>query len=165
MELDADAAEDKGGYAKELGEDFYRKQRELMAKVVAVSDVVITTAAIPGKKSPVLVTKEMVESMKAGSVIVDLAAERGGNCEGTEFGKEVNINGVTIIGPKNIPSEIPFHASQMYSKNVQTFLKEIIKDNELNLDPENEVITGTLVAKGGAIVHERVKDLYSGKEA
>ncbi|HHQ49554.1 MAG TPA: Re/Si-specific NAD(P)(+) transhydrogenase subunit alpha, partial [Acidobacteria bacterium] len=115
LELETEEAEDAGGYAKELGEDFYRKQREMMLRVVAGSHVVITTAAIPGKKAPILVTREMVEGMEPGSVIVDLAAERGGNCELTVPGETVVESGVTILGPLNIPSTVPYHASQMYS--------------------------------------------------
>jgi len=159
MELEADGAEDQGGYAKEMGEAFLAKQRELMMSVCKESHVVITTAAIPGKKSPVLVTKEMVAAMMPGSVIVDLAAERGGNCELTQADQVVVAHDVTIHGPTNLPSTIPFHASQMFSKNVLTFLKEISVDGKLKVDMENEVHSGTLVARGGEVVHERVKAL------
>jgi NAD(P) transhydrogenase subunit alpha len=156
LELETDTAEDAGGYAKELGEDFYTRQREMMLSVVADSDVVITTAAIPGKKAPVLVTREMVEGMHRGSVVVDLAAERGGNCELTEPGQRVDHNGVTILGPLNIPAEVPYHASQMYSKNVTTFLLHLVKEGELVIDVDDEITRGTLITRDGAVVHERV---------
>ncbi|GAB6164070.1 Re/Si-specific NAD(P)(+) transhydrogenase subunit alpha [Thermostilla marina] len=156
IELENQEAEDQGGYAKELGEEFYRKQREMMLRVVAESDVVITTAAIPGKKAPLLVTKEMVAAMRPGSVIVDLAAERGGNCELTKAGETVVENGVTIIGPVNLPSAVPYHGSQMFSKNVQTFLANMTKDGKLEIDTEDEIIRDTLVARDGKIVNERV---------
>jgi NAD(P) transhydrogenase subunit alpha len=156
LELETDSAEDAGGYAKELGEDFYTKQREMMLSVVAESDVVITTAAIPGKKAPILVTREMVEGMHRGSVVVDLAAERGGNCELTVPGERVDHNGVIILGPLNIPSDVPYHASQMYSKNVTTFLLHLVKDAELVVDLGDEITKGTLITRDGAVVHERV---------
>jgi len=156
IELSTDAAEDAGGYAKELGEDFYAKQREMMLSVVAESDVVITTAAIPGKKAPILVTREMVEGMHRGSVVVDLAAERGGNCELTRPGERVDHNGVLIIGPLNIPADVPYHASQMYSKNVTTFLLHLVNDGELVVDLDDEITKGTLITRDGAVVHERV---------
>ncbi len=156
LELSTDAAEDAGGYAKELGEDFYTKQREMMLSVVAESDVVITTAAIPGKKAPILVTREMVEGMHRGSVVVDLAAERGGNCELTAPGERVDHNGVLIIGPLNIPADVPYHASQMYSKNVTTFLLHLVNDGELVVDLDDEITRCTLITRDGAVVHERV---------
>ena len=156
LELETDTAEDAGGYAKELGEDFYAKQREMMLSVVAESDVVITTAAIPGKKAPILVTREMVEGMHRGSVVVDLAAERGGNCELTVPGERVDHDGVIILGPLNIPSDVPYHASQMYSKNVTTFLLHLVKDGELAVDLDDEITKGTLITRGGAVINERV---------
>jgi NAD(P) transhydrogenase subunit alpha len=159
MELEAGAAEDAGGYAKALGEDFYRKQRELMASVVAESDVVVTTAAIPGKPSPLLITKAAVEGMRPGSVIVDLAAERGGNCELTRAGETVAHAGVTILGPLDLPSTVPYHASQMFAKNVATFLLHLVKDGALVLDPEDEITAGTLVTRDGQVVHPRVREL------
>jgi NAD(P) transhydrogenase subunit alpha len=159
MELDAGSSEDKGGYAKELGEDFYRKQRELMMEVVTRSDVVITTAAIPGKKSPVLITAEMVEKMRPGSVIVDLAAERGGNCELTVADQRTVQHGVTLHGPTNVPSTVPYHASQMFSKNVTTFLNSLVKEGKLQLNLEDEVISGTLVTRDKDVVHPRMRDL------
>jgi len=156
LELETDTAEDAGGYAKELGEDFYTKQREMMLSVVAESDVVITTAAIPGKKAPILVTREMVEGMQRGSVVVDLAAERGGNCELTVPGERVDHNGVLILGPLNIPAAVPYHASQMYSKNITTFLLHLVKDGELVVDLDDEIAKGTLITRDGAVVHQRV---------
>ncbi len=160
LDIDSGQAEDKGGYAKALGEDFYRKQREEMAKVVAASDVVVTTAAIPGKKSPLLVTKEAVEAMAPGSVIVDLAAERGGNCELSKADEVVHVHGVTIFGPTNITTSIPYHASQMYAKNVVTLLRHLVnKEGQLNLDFEDEITRGVVVTHGGEIKHERVRDI------
>ncbi|MBD3869672.1 MAG: Re/Si-specific NAD(P)(+) transhydrogenase subunit alpha [Acidobacteria bacterium] len=160
MPLETADAEDAGGYAKDQGEDFIRKQRELMAKVVAENDVVITTAAIPGRKSPVLVTADMVKGMQPGSVIIDLAAERGGNCELTRADEIVVEHGVTILGPINLPAEIPFHASQMYSKNLTTFLLHLIdKEGNFTLNTDDEITAGTLVTQGGKVVHPRVLDL------
>ena len=163
LELETDTAEDAGGYAKELGEDFYTKQREMMLSVVAESDVVITTAAIPGKKAPILVTREMVEGMSRGSVVVDLAAERGGNCELTVPGERVDHNGVTILGPLNIPSDVPYHASQMYSKNITTFLLHLVKDGEVVINLDDEITRGTLITRDGSVVHERVLDAAGSK--
>jgi NAD(P) transhydrogenase subunit alpha len=156
FELDAEASEDAGGYAKELGEDFYRKQREMMLSVVAASDVVITTAAIPGKKAPILVTAEMVKGMHPGSVIVDLAAERGGNCELTKVDETVIEGGVKIIGPGNIPTTVPYHASQMYAKNIATFLLHLVDEGSLKIDTEDEITEGTLITQGGKVVNPRV---------
>jgi NAD(P) transhydrogenase subunit alpha len=159
LPLEASEAEDKGGYAKAMGEEFYKKQRELMARVLAESDVVITTAAVPGKKAPVLVTGEMVKGMVPHSVIVDLAAERGGNCELTRSGETVVEHGVTIIGPVNIPSSTPYHASQMYAKNVSTFLMHIVKDGKLQLDMEDEITHDTMTTRGGEVVNPRVREI------
>ena len=159
MDLETGDAQDKGGYAKDLGDEFIRKQRELMTKVVAENHIVITTAAIPGKKSPVIVTADMVRGMQPGSVIVDLAAERGGNCELTRPDETVVENGVTILGPCNLSSTIPFHASQMFARNVVTFLKEISKDGAVALDMENEVHSGTLLTHEGEVSHPRIREL------
>ena len=162
IDVDAGGAEDKGGYAKELGEDFYRRQRERLTNVIRESDVVITTAAIPGKRSPILVTAEMVRTMAPGSVIVDIAAERGGNVEGTQPGETVVINGVSLCGPLNLPSTIPYHASQMYAKNVATFLKNLLdKGNKLNINREDEIIRETLVTHQGEVAHARIKELMT----
>lgn len=159
LEVEAGDAEDKGGYAKALGEDFYRRQRELMTEVIAESDVVITTAAIPGKQAPVLVTAEMVTKMPPGSVIVDLASERGGNCELTKADEAVQSHGVTILGPTNIVAGAPFHASQMYGKNVVTLLQHLIKEGQIELDLSDEITQGVVMTKGGEIVHARVREV------
>ncbi|MGD8414000.1 MAG: Re/Si-specific NAD(P)(+) transhydrogenase subunit alpha [Candidatus Latescibacterota bacterium] len=159
MELESGDAEDAGGYAKEMGEDFLRKQRELMTEVVKENDVVITTAAIPGKKSPVLITEDMVKGMQPGSVIVDLAAERGGNCELTKAGEEVVYNDVKILGPVNIPAMIPYHASQMFARNVVTFIQNMVKDHQINIDLEDEIIKESLVTSGGEVVNPRVREI------
>jgi NAD(P) transhydrogenase subunit alpha len=150
-------AEDPSGYARELGEAFYRRQQELIAQVVAGVDVVISTAAIPGKKAPVLITAEAVERMQPGSVIVDCAAERGGNCELTRPNRRVMTeNHVTILGPTNIASTVPHEASLMYAKNVTAFLLNMMKDGKLEIDLEDEIVRGTLVMRRGEIVHKRV---------
>jgi NAD(P) transhydrogenase subunit alpha len=159
LPLDTAASEDKGGYAAAQDESFYRRQREMMAKSVAASDVVITTAAVPGKKSPVLVTAEAVAGMAPGSVIVDLAAERGGNCELTKADETVHTNGVTILGPTNLPATVPYHASQMYAKNITTFVQHLVKDGAVRFDLEDEIIRDTLVTHRGEIVNARIKDL------
>jgi NAD(P) transhydrogenase subunit alpha len=159
LELEADDAEDKGGYAKAMGEEFYRKQREMMTRVVAEQDVVVTTAAVPGKKAPILVTGDMVRGMSPGSVIVDLAAERGGNCELTRPGETVEVNGVKILGPLNLAATVPYHASQMYSKNIATFFQNLVKNGVISLDTEDEIIRDTMITKGGEIVSPRVKEL------
>jgi NAD(P) transhydrogenase subunit alpha len=161
MPLDSAAAEGAGGYAQQMDEDFYRRQRDLMTRVVAESDVVITTAAVPGKKAPVLVTGEMVARMAPGSVIVDLAAERGGNCELTKAGQTVVHGGVTILGPTDLPAEVPQHASQLYSKNITTYLLYLVKEGQLALDAEDEIVRETLVARGGEVVHPRIKQLLA----
>jgi len=155
------AAEDKGGYAKAMGEEFYRRQRELLANVLAEQDVVITTAAVPGKKAPVLITEEMVRRMSPGSLIVDIAAERGGNCALTRAGEVVDEAGVRIFGPVNLASAVPYHASQMYARNIATFLKHLIKDGQLALNAEDEIVRETLVTHGGEVVHPRVRELVT----
>jgi NAD(P) transhydrogenase subunit alpha len=157
FDLETESTEDKGGYAKEMDAAFYKKQQQMMSQVISENDVVIATAAVPGKKAPVLVTKDMVSGMKQGSVILDLAAEQGGNCEVTEPGSTVEVGGVTVIGPLNIPSMVAFHASQMYSKNITNFLALMVKDGKLEIDTEDEIISGSLVTDGGAVVHEAVK--------
>jgi NAD(P) transhydrogenase subunit alpha len=159
MDLEAGDSEQSGGYAKEMDEEFYRRQRELMTRVVAENDVVITTAAIPGRQAPILVTAEMVTGMQPGSVIVDLAAERGGNCESTVAGENVSAHGVTILGPVNLPASIPYHASEMLSKNATTFLLNLVSDGAIQLDTEDEIVRETLVTRGGEVVHPRIRDL------
>ena len=157
LDLETGTSEDKGGYAKAMGEDFYRRQRQLLGDVLAENSVVITTAAIPGKKAPILVTAEMAARMAPGSIIVDIAAERGGNCELTRPGEIVEHNGVQIFGPVNLPSEVPYHASQMYSKNILTFLKYLIKDGQIVLNREDEIVRETLVTHAGEVVHPRLQ--------
>jgi len=158
LELETGAAEDKGGYAKAMGEEFYRRQRELLGNVLAEQHVVIATAAVPGRKAPILITREMVARMAPGSVIVDIAAERGGNCELTRAGETVNAGGVHILGPVNLPAAVPYHASQMYAKNIATFLKYLIHDRHLALDREDEIVRETLVTFAGEVVHPRVRE-------
>jgi NAD(P) transhydrogenase subunit alpha len=157
LQLDTGQTGQSGGYAAQMDEQFYAKQRQMMIKVVGESDVVITTAAIPGKKSPVLVTAEMVEKMAPGSVIVDLAAERGGNCELTRANETVVQHGVTIIGPVNLPAEVPYHSSQMYSKNISTFLLHVVRDGQLRISVDDEIVRDTLVAHQGQVVNNRVR--------
>jgi len=147
-----------GGYAKEISEASKQRTQEVVTEHVKNADVVITTAQVPGKKAPLLVTEEMVAQMNPGSVIVDLAAEQGGNCAGTEPGKDVVRHGVTIIGPINLPSSMPVHASQMYAKNVATLLQYMVKDGNLQLNFEDDIIGSTCVTHGGEILNQRVKD-------
>jgi NAD(P) transhydrogenase subunit alpha len=165
LDVEAAGAEDKGGYAKAMGEEFYRRQREAMGSVLAQQNVVITTAAVPGRKAPVLITREMVARMAPGSVIVDIAAERGGNCELTRAGEVVEENGVMIHGPVNLPSTIPYHASQMYAKNIATFLKHLIQNGQLALNPEDEIVRETLVTHAGEVTHARVRELLGAVNA
>jgi NAD(P) transhydrogenase subunit alpha len=164
MPLETTDSEDKGGYAKAQDEAFYRRQREMMLRVVAESDVVVTTALIPGKKAPILITAEMVDGMAPGSVVVDLATERGGNCELTRPDEVVVHKGVTILGPSNPSALVPNHASQMYSKNITTFLAHLLgKDGAtkaaLELDLSDEITRETLLTRDGDVVHARVKEL------
>jgi len=161
LPIEAKDAQDAGGYAKAQDEDFYRRQRELLGKVVANNDVVITAAVVPGKKSPVLVTREMVAGMAPGSVIVDLAAERGGNCEFTQAGKVIVEHGVTIVGLFNLATAVPYHASQMYAKNITAFLVYMVKEGKLQLNLEDEIIQSTLVTLGGEVVNARVREFFS----
>lgn len=154
-----DTSEGEGGYAKEQTEEQKQAQQQLMADTVAESDVVITTAAIPGRPAPKLIPADMVAAMAPRSVIVDLAAERGGNCELTQPGQTIETdNGVTILGPANVPADVPYHASQSYAKNVATFLDHLIDEGQLNIDTEDEITAGTLVCRDGQIVHPRVRE-------
>src|SRR5688572_21489100 len=141
-----------------MDESFYRRQREMMAKVIAGCDVVIATAAVPGKKAPVLVTGEMVDAMPPGSVIVDVAAEQGGNCEVTRAGENVVRNGVTVMGPVNLAATVPYHASLMFARNVANFLALIVKDGAVKVDPADDIVRETLVARGGEVVHPKVRE-------
>jgi H+-translocating NAD(P) transhydrogenase subunit alpha len=158
LPLQTAEAQDQGGYARELEESVYEKQRELMLKAVAASDAIITTAAIPGKKAPILVTADMVRTMAPGSVIIDLAAERGGNCELTRADETVVENGVTILGPTNLAATVPLHASQMYSRNLATFLAHLVKGGVLNFDLSDQIVRETLVTRDGEIVQHRVRE-------
>lgn len=162
LEIDlGESGEGAGGYAKELSEEAHKKEVELLAKAVKENDIVVTTAAIPGRKAPVLITAEMVPTMRPGSVIVDLAAETGGNCELTEAGKTVVKHGVTIIGATNVPSTMPYHASQMYSRNIASLLALFVKDGKADVGVDDDVVKGTLITNGGQVVHEGTKKLLA----
>ena len=160
LPIEVKDAQDAGGYAKAQDETFYQRQRELLGNVVAESDVVITTAVVPGKKSPVLVTKEMVARMAPGSVIVDLAAERGGNCELTRPDEVIIVNGVTIVGTINLASTVPYHSIQMYAKNLANFLAHLVKEGKLQMNLNDEITSGTLVTQGGELVNAKVREFY-----
>ncbi|CAI8038137.1 NAD(P) transhydrogenase subunit alpha part 1 [Geodia barretti] len=159
LELDTGEAEATGGYAQAMGEEFYKRQRELLSNVVADSDVVITTAAVPGRKAPILITEEMVKAMNPGSVIVDVAAEGGGNCELTKPAETVEQYNVTIMGPTNLASSIPLHASQMYARNQLSFLRNIVKDGDLNLDMSDQITRDSLLTHNGEVVNNRVREM------
>ena len=161
LPIEAKDAQDASGYGKAQDESFYQKQRELLGKTVAESEVVITAAVIPGKKSPVLVTKEMVERMTPGSVIVDLAAERGGNCQLTKPDETVVVHGVTIIGEFNLAGTVPYHASQLYARNVSAFLQHLAKDGKLQLNLQDDIIRETLVTYEGTVVNAKVREFFS----
>ncbi len=161
LDVDAKASEDKGGYAKAMDEEFYRRQRALLTEVIREQDVLITTAAVPGRKAPILVTREMVAAMQPGSVIVDIAAERGGNCELTVPGKTMVFDGVSVMGPLNVPSMVPYHASQMFGSNMTAFVKLLVKDGALALNREDEIIRETLVTYESKVVHPRVLELIA----
>ena len=158
LPLETGNAQDAGGYAKAQDEAFYAKQRELLGNVIAESDAVITTAAVPGKKAPVLVTEAMVKRMPPGSVILDLAAERGGNCELTRAGERILEHGVTILGPINLASGAPYHASQMYAKNLTTFLQNLVKDGKVRPPESDDIIRDTLLTQGGEVVNARARE-------
>jgi len=159
VEIPLQGGEGAGGYAKAMDEEFYRRQREFLQGVLAQTDVAITTAAIPGKKAPILITADMVRAMPPGAVIVDLAAERGGNCEATKPGETIDVQGVTVAGPLNIASTVPNHASQMYSQNALAFLKLLVRNGKPLLDLTDEVVSGTLLSKGGEVVHPLVREI------
>ena len=159
LDLPTESSEGAGGYAKKQSEEFLRMQREQMTEVVARQDIIITTAAIPGAKSPILVTEDMLKAMKTGSVLVDLAAERGGNCESTQMGTTVVAHGVTIVGPENLASDVAYHASQMYGKNIQTLLELILEEGEINLNFEDEIVAGTVIAHAGEVPHPYMRKL------
>jgi H+-translocating NAD(P) transhydrogenase subunit alpha len=159
LEIDAQAAEGQGGYAKQMDEEFYRLQREQLAKIIAENDVVISTAAVPGKKAPLLITADAVRAMQPGGVIVDLAAQSGGNCELTKPGEITVVNGVSILGPTNLPSEVPQHASQMFSRNVTTFITHLIRDGQFVFDTSDPIVAETLITRAGNVVHPGVRKL------
>jgi H+-translocating NAD(P) transhydrogenase subunit alpha len=159
VEIPLQGGEGAGGYAKAMDEEFYRRQREFLQGVLAQTDVAITTAAIPGKKAPILITADMVRAMPAGAVIVDLAAERGGNCEATRPGETIDFHGVTVAGPLNLAATVPNHASQMYSQNALAFLKLLVRNGKLLLDLTDEVVAGTLLTKGGEVIHPLVREI------
>lgn len=160
LPIEAQNAQDARGYGVAQDETFYARQRELLNKVVAESDIVITAAVIPGKKSPVLVTADMVKGMAPGSVIVDLAAERGGNCELTKTGETVKAGGITIIGAINLASSVPYHASQMYARNLTTFLTYLVKDGKLQMNLQDEIVRETLITHNGEVVNSRVREFF-----
>jgi len=159
LDLETGASEGQGGYAKAMDEEFYRRQRAALQEVIREQDVLITTAAVPGKRAPILVTAQMASAMAPGSVIVDIASERGGNCELTRPGETVMHQGISILGPLNLASTAPYHASQMYGSNVAAFLKLMVKNGELTINREDEIIRETLVTHGGEIVNARVSEL------
>ena len=161
LELNTEGSEGSGGYAEAMDEEFYRRQREMMARVVAKSDVVITTAAVAGRKAPMLITEEAVQGMHPGSVIVDLAAEGGGNCELTRPGEKVEYNGITILGPTDLPSTVAHHASQMYARNVAAFLHNLVKEGQLDLNLEDEIIRDTLLTHQGEVINPQVRELLA----
>ena len=161
LPIEAKDAQDARGYGTAQDESFYNRQRELLGRVVQESDVVITAAVIPGKKSPILVTEDMVKGMAPGSVIFDLAAERGGNCELTQTGQTLVKHGVTIIGAINLASGVPYHASQMYARNVTAFLTHLVRDGKVQLDMTDEIIRETLLTREGEVVNQRVREFFS----
>ena len=165
LDLSTDDAEGAGGYATAQSEQFYQRQRELLGEHVAASDVVITTALVPGQRAPLLIEESVVERMRVGSVIVDLAAEKGGNCACTRPDEEVVVHGVRLIGWTNLPSFVPTHASQMYARNVTTFLDHLLEEGRLKLDLEDEITAGTLIAHGGRVVNERIQELLGSGRA
>jgi NAD(P) transhydrogenase subunit alpha len=162
LDLETGEAEDTGGYARKMDERFYEKQREMMSRVLAESDVVITTAAVPGSRAPVLITDSMVAGMQHGSVIVDLAAESGGNCELTSPGETVTAHGVKIIGPVNLPASMPFNASQLYSKNIASFFQVLAEESCLDVRCPDEIATSSLLTFDGELVHTKVKETLYG---
>ncbi len=162
LELEIDA-EDQGGYARELTTEEKVKEQQMVSAAVARADIVITTASIPGRKAPVLITKETVATMRPGAVIIDLAAESGGNCELTQSGKTVKEHGVTIVGPQNLPARVAFHASQMYAKNLQSFLTLLVsEDGALTRDFSDEILASSLLVNAGDVQHKPTRDLISG---
>jgi NAD(P) transhydrogenase subunit alpha len=165
VELPLEAQEGQGGYAKEQSEDFLRRQRELIGQHVAAADVVITTAAIPGRRAPILVTKEMVAAMRPGSVIIDLAADTGGNVDATRAGEVIALNGVTVDGTRNVASTMPVHASQLFSRNVSALLLLLVKNGNLSLDLNDEVVKGSCLTHAGEVIHPRAREALEAAKA
>jgi NAD(P) transhydrogenase subunit alpha len=159
LELELEAQEGQGGYAREQSEEFLTRQREMLTERVGAADVVITTAAIPGRRAPVLVTGAMVRGMRRGSVLVDLAADTGGNCELTRPGQVIEVDGVWLDGTTNVPATVPLHASQLYARNVTNLLRHLAPEGELKLDMEDEITRGSCVTHGGEVVNERARQL------
>ena len=162
LDVGSEETEGEGGYAKQISKDLHQKELELIGKQAKKADVVITTAQVPGKKAPILITEQIVKEMQAGSVIVDLAADQGGNCELTELGNKTTVHGITICGFLNLPSSMPTHASQMFSKNMESVISHLIKNNQLNLDLNDEITKGALITHKGTIVQESIKGLLAG---
>jgi NAD(P) transhydrogenase subunit alpha len=158
LPLEAGAAEDKGGYAKAQDEAFYRRQRELLGRVVAESDVVIAAAAVPGRKAPVLVTSDMLGGMRPGSLVVDLAAEQGGNCEASRPGEEALVGAVRVLAPLNLAAKVPYHASQLYAKNLANFVLNMTKSGELQTGSDDEIVQESLLTRGGEVAAARVRE-------
>lgn len=159
LELDLKAEEGEGGYAKEQSAEFYAKQQDLLGDAMAEMDLIITTAAVPGRKAPILITQPMVKKMKHGAVVVDLAVERGGNVEGTIPGETVISGNACLMGPVNIPSTLAFHASAVFAKNIASFVLNMVKEKALNINKEDPIIAETLLTEGGAVVHAKVQEL------
>jgi NAD(P) transhydrogenase subunit alpha len=158
LPLETGAAQDAGGYAKAQSDDFLKRQRELLGRVVAANDVVITTAAVPGQRAPLLVTREMLRGMHPGSVVVDLAAETGGNCEATRPGEETVERGVRVLGPLNMGASIPYHASQLYARNLANFLAHAVRNNWREAEPQDDIVRETRVAHAGQVTHARLRE-------
>ncbi|MCY2966123.1 MAG: NAD(P)(+) transhydrogenase (Re/Si-specific) subunit alpha, partial [Planctomycetota bacterium] len=163
LPLDTQGAAGAGGYASAMDENFYRRQQELMAQAVSGSDVVITTAVIPGKPAPRLITRAMVEEMQPGSIVIDLAAERGGNCEATVPGENTRVGGATVMGPTNLPAMVPYHASQLFSKNVAAFVKHVFAKGPSAINYSDEIVRETLICRGGELVHPKVGERLGAK--
>lgn len=161
LDMEAESAEGKGGYAKAMDENYYRRQRQLLTEVLREQDVVITTAAVPGHRAPILITREMVEAMGSGAVVVDIAAERGGNCEVTRPGETITHAGVIVLGPVNVPSSVPYHASQMLSSNITALLRLLLREGNLSIDLNDEIIRETLVTHKGAVTHPKIAELLA----
>ncbi len=164
IKVDVETAEGSGGYAAAQSKEFYARQQQLLGEHLATVDVIITTAAVPGRKAPILITEAMTKGLHPGTVIVDLAAERGGNCALTQPGQRVVVDGLEILGPVNLPAQVPVHASQMYARNISTFLLHMVKDGALQLDMDDEITRETLVARDGKVVNARMLEMLEKKE-